>query len=76
MDKLDAIIDAHGADSVSSSSESLELIEIKEADPELENEFAGKVLKIYLKEMYRDLLNREVDGKATKLSLKVFSEYC
>lgn len=74
MERLDAIIDEANDDSEKSSVGSLELIEVKETDPELDRKFIAHALNVYLSEMFRDLLNREVDADATHLSLKVFAE--
>jgi len=74
MEAIDKMIEEPDERSDSSSLSSLELIEVKESDPEFDREFEEKVLKIYLKELFRDLLNREVDANAKTLSFRVFSE--
>jgi len=69
------LIDDQLNNSRSSGSEcDLELIEVKENDPELEEKFFESVLKLYLKEMYKDLINREMEENPKHLSFKVFSE--
>jgi hypothetical protein len=62
MEVLNKIIDEQDERSDESSLSSLELIEVKESDPEFDREFEDKVLKIYLKELFLDLLNREIDA--------------
>jgi len=62
MEVLNKIIDEQDERSDDSSLSSLELIEVKESDPEFDREFEDKVLKIYLKELFLDLLNREIDA--------------
>lgn len=62
MEVLNKIIDEQDERSDDSSLSSLELIEVKESDPEFDREFEDKVLKIYLKELFSDLLNREIDA--------------
>ena len=75
MDQLNQFLDGQDSNSDYSGSEyNIELIEIKENDPELENQFYESVLKVYFKEMYKDLVNREVDENPKGLSFKVFAE--
>jgi hypothetical protein len=72
---LDHRKDSKGSyDQNSSDTDSVGVIEVMDYDPELDKDFGDKVLNIYLTELYTDLLNREIDSAAKKLSFKVFSE--